>query len=156
MDVIKYSLTAEGKQKLEQELAELEGPRSEENVARLRHAIEMGDLSENADYTAAKEEQAFIFGRIQEIKVILRNSELINENVQSEKIVLGSRFVITIDPDPQKETYQLVGATEANPREGRISDRSPIGKALIGAKPGDTVTADSPAGLMKIKVHNIL
>lgn len=152
----KYNLTSEGKKKLEKELAELEGSRTEENIARLRHAIEMGDLSENADYTAAKEEQAFIVGRIQDIKVILHDAELIDENVHSERIVLGSRFVISIDSEQNTETYQMVGAAEANPSEGRISDRSPIGKSLIGAKVGDTVSAKSPAGDMKVKVHQIL
>ncbi len=149
-----FNITVDGKKKLEQELAELEGPRTAENIARLRHAIEMGDLSENADYTAAKEEQAFLVGRIQEIKTILRSAEIINENVKSEKIILGSKFIVSIDDDVE-ETFLLVGATEANPRQGMISDQSPIGKALIGARTGDMVTASSPAGDMKVKVHKI-
>jgi len=155
MKEIKYNLTTEGKKKLEEELALLEGPRTEENIARLRHAIEMGDLSENADYTAAKEDQAFIVGRIQEIKAILRDVDIIDDNVKSEKIVLGSKFVISIDSE-ETETYKLVGAAEANPREGKISDRSPIGKALIGATSGQTVYAKSPAGNMKVTIHEIL
>lgn len=150
-----FNITGKGRQKLEQELAELEGPRRKENISRLRHAIEMGDLSENADYTAAKEEQAFIEGRIQEIKAILRDAEIIEENSGSEIIILGSRFVISINGDG-KETFQLVGATEANPREGKISDRSPIGKALVGASAGQTVQADSPAGPMSVKVLEVL
>src|SRR5512139_837880 len=118
-------LTAEGEKKLRAELAELTGPRREELSKRLRSAIQMGDLSENADYHKAKEDQAFLEGRIQEIEAVLRNAVII-EKKQSDVVDVGTTVTIQesgFDP----ETFYMVGAKEADPRNGRISNESPIG-----------------------------
>lgn len=148
-------LTKEGIQKLKLELEDLIGPRRNDIALRLKHAVEMGDLSENADYIQAKEEQGFIEGRIQEVESLLKNVILIQDDTNSDTVTFGVRFVISIDgEDP--ETYRLVGATEANPRKGMISDQSPIGKAVLGKYSGDTVQAQTPAGTMRIDIKKIL
>ena len=138
MNETKY-LTPEGKAKLEAELEELKTTGRLELAERLKHAISMGDLSENADYHKAKEDQGFMEGRIQEIEAILSNSRVIETRAKYDEVTLGARVTIK-EADYPPETYHLVGVNEANPREGRISHESPIGKALIGHKYlGDTV-----------------
>ena len=147
-------LTPEGEAKLRAELADLTGPRREELAQRLRSAIEMGDLSENADYKKAKEDQGFLEGRIQEIEAILRDAVIIEEGKNKDVIGIGAHVTIQEDAfDP--ETYHLVGPTEADPRKGRISHESPIGSALMGKKVGDTVEADAPGGTIKFKILKI-
>ena len=129
-------LTPEGEAKLNAELQDLKGPKREELSKRLRSAIQMGDLSENADYHKAKEDQGFLEGRIQELEAILRNAIIIKETKSSGIIFIGSHVTIQEDTfDP--ETYHLVGPTEADPRQGRISYESPIGRALMEKKVGD-------------------
>jgi transcription elongation factor GreA len=146
-------LTPEGEKKLQAELAELTGPRREELAQRLRSAIQMGDLSENADYHKAKEDQAFLEGRIQEIEAVLRNVVII-EKTNSDRIAVGSTVTVQEDNyDP--ETYYLVGAKEADPRNGKISNESPIGRALIDHKVGDVVEAETPGGKLKFKILKI-
>ncbi len=146
-------LTAEGEAKLKIELAELKGPRREELAARLRSAIQMGDLSENADYHKAKEDQGFLEGRIQEIEAILRSAVIIEKN-QSDMVSVGSHVTIQEEGfDP--ETFFVVGAKEADPRNGRISNESPIGSALMNHKVGEVVTADTPGGKLKLKILKI-
>ena len=126
-------LTPEGEAKLNAELQDLKGPKREELSKRLRSAIQMGDLSENADYHKAKEDQGFLEGRIQELEAILRNAIIIKETKSSGIIFIGSHVTIQEDTfDP--ETYHLVGPTEADPRHGRISYESPIGRALMDKK----------------------
>ncbi len=147
-------LTPEGEAKLKSELAELTGPRREELSQRLRSAIQMGDLSENADYHKAKEDQGFLEGRIQEIEAILRSAVLIEENTNKEVISIGSRVTIQEEGFPP-ETYHLVGPTEADPRNGRISHESPIGRALLGRKVGETAEAEAPGGVIEFKVLKI-
>ena len=144
MNETKY-LTPEGKAKLEAELEELKTTGRLELAERLKHAISMGDLSENADYHKAKEDQGFMEGRIQEIEAILKNSKVIEAKAKYDEVTLGARVTIK-EADYPPETYHLVGVNEANPREGRISHESPIGKALIGHKSGDTVNATLPNG----------
>jgi transcription elongation factor GreA len=147
-------LTPEGEAKLKAELEELKGPRREELAARLRSAIQMGDLSENADYHKAKEDQAFLEGRIQEIDAILRTSILIEKSANTTVVSIGDQVTIQEEGfDP--ETYHLVGPTEADPRKGRISYESPIGKAIMDKKVGDVVEADAPGGKIKFKIMNI-
>lgn len=139
-------LTKEGAEKLRAELKHLEGPVRLELSKRLRSAIQMGDLSENADYTAAKEDQAFIEGRIQQLTKILQDVVIIDESAPAKDIVdIGSRVTIQEDHEPE-ETYLLVGPQEADPKNGRISYHSPIGQALMGHRAGDKVTAQSPGG----------
>ena len=147
-------LTPEGEAKLKSELAELTGPRREELSQRLRSAIQMGDLSENADYHKAKEDQGFLEGRIQEIEAILRSAVLIEENTNKDVISIGSRVTIQEEGFPP-ETYHLVGPTEADPRNGRISHESPIGRALLGRKVGETAEAEAPGGVIEFKVLKI-
>lgn len=146
-------LTREGEQKLKAELTELTGPRREELAQRLRSAIQMGDLSENADYHKAKEDQAFLEGRIQEIEYILRSAVII-EKTGTDVVSVGSTVTVQEDNnDP--ETYHVVGAKEADPRKGRISNESPIGRALIDHKVGEVVEAETPGGKVKFKILKI-
>ena len=147
-------LTAEGAAKLKAELEELTGPKREELAARLRAAIQMGDLSENADYIKAKEDQGFLEGRIQELEYILGNAAIIEEKANKDVVSLGSRVTIQEEDYPE-ETYHLVGATEADPSKGRISHESPIGSALINHKVGDVVEAETPGGTIKFKILKI-
>lgn len=148
-------LTPEGAEKLKIELAELEGPQREDLARRLRDAIQMGDLSENADYHKAKEDQGFLEGRIQELKYILGNAIIIDENAaQTGEVAVGSRVTIQ-EGDEEPETYHLVGSKEADPRGGRISNESPIGRALLGNKVGDIVKVETPGGTVLFKIIKI-
>jgi transcription elongation factor GreA len=146
-------LTPEGEAKLKAELAELTGPKREELATRLRAAIQMGDLSENADYHKAKEDQAFLEGRIQEIEAILRMAVIV-EKQHSDVVIVGSHVTIQEEGfDP--EQYHVVGAKEADPRNNKISNESPIGSALMNHKAGETVDAHTPGGRLKIKIIKV-
>ena len=146
-------LTPEGEAKLKAELKELTGPRREELSKRLRSAIQMGDLSENADYHKAKEDQAFLEGRIQEIEAALRTAVII-EKTRNDVVTIGSHVTVQEENfDP--ETYYVIGAKEADPRNGKISNESPIGKALIDHKVGDVIEAETPGGKLKFKILKI-
>jgi transcription elongation factor GreA len=148
-------LTAAGAAKLEAELQELKGPQREELARRLRDAIQMGDLSENADYHKAKEDQGFLEGRIQELEYILRNAIIVEETSGPKDIVaVGTRVTIQ-EEDDDPETFHLVGAKEADPRAGKISHESPIGQALMDHKAGDIVEAETPGGKIKLKILKI-
>jgi transcription elongation factor GreA len=149
-----YHLTPEGEAKLKAELAELTGPRREELAQRLRSAIQMGDLSENADYHKAKEDQSFLEGRIQEIQAILGNSVIIEKTASQGVVTIGSHVTIQEAGAPP-ETYHLVGPTEADPRNGRISHESPIGRALMDKKEGEAAEADAPGGRIIFKILKI-
>jgi transcription elongation factor GreA len=148
-------LTAEGAAKIETELKDLKGPQREALARRLRDAIQMGDLSENADYHKAKEDQAFLEGRILELEASLRNAIIVKENRGPKDIVeVGVRVTVQeVGFDP--EVYHMVGAKEADPRAGKISHESPIGRTLMGHRVGDTVEADTPGGKIKLKVLKI-
>ena len=146
-------LTPEGAAKLKAELVELTGPRREELAQRLRSAIQMGDLSENADYHKAKEDQGFLEGRIQEIEAVLRTAVVV-EKVQSDVVIVGSRVTVQEDNyDP--EVYYVVGAKEADPRNSKISNESPIGGALMDHKAGDVVEAETPDGKIRFKILKV-
>ncbi|NWF65404.1 MAG: transcription elongation factor GreA [Chloroflexi bacterium] len=147
-------LTPEGEAKLIAELEELKGPRREELARRLRSAIQMGDLSENADYHKAKEDQGFLEGRIQEIEAILRNSVIIEKSASTDSVSIGSRVTIQ-EEDFDPETYHIVGPTEADPRQGKISHQSPIGIALMDKKVGQVAEAETPGGRIKFKILKI-
>ena len=146
-------LTPEGETRLKAELAELTGPRRQELAQRLRAAIQMGDLSENADYHKAKEDQGFLEGRIQEIEAILRMAVII-EKKHSDVVTVGSHVTIQ-EGDFPPETYYVVGAKEADPRNGKISNESPIGSALMEHKVGDIVKADVPDGKIEFRILKI-
>lgn len=147
-------LTAEGMAKLRAELEELKGPRRLELAKRLRSAIQMGDLSENADYHKAKEDQAFLEGRIQDLEYLLRDAVVIEKNTTSEVVGLGNHVTIQ-EGDSPAETYHLVGAKEADPTNGKISNESPIGMALAGHRTGDIVEVQTPGGGLRFKVLKI-
>jgi len=146
-------LTPEGETRLKAELEELTGPRRQELAQRLRAAIQMGDLSENADYHKAKEDQGFLEGRIQEIDAILRMAVII-EKKHSDVVTVGSHVTIQ-EADYPPETYHVVGAKEADPRNGKISNESPIGRALMDHKAGETVQADAPDGKIEFRILKI-
>jgi transcription elongation factor GreA len=148
-------LTAEGKARLKAELEELKGPAREEMAKRLRAAIQMGDLSENADYHKAKEDQAFLEGRIQEMEYLLKNATIIEDADRPRGEVSIGATVTVQEEDFEPETYYLVGAKEADPRNGRISNESPIGSALIGHKVGDIVNVSTPGGELRLKILKI-
>jgi transcription elongation factor GreA len=146
-------LTREGEKKLRAELAELTGPRREELSKRLRSAIQMGDLSENADYHKAKEDQAFLEGRIQEIEAVLRMAVIV-EKADTDVVTVGNKVTVQ-EGDFEPEVFHLVGAKEADPRNGKISNESPIGRALMEHKVGDIVEAETPGGKLKFKILKI-
>ena len=148
-------LTAEGAARLRAELAELKGPAREELAQRLRSAIQMGDLSENADYHAAKEAQGFLEGRIQEIEYLLKNATIIEEtSMPFEAVAVGARVTVQEEDFPP-DTYHMVGAKEADPRNGRISYESPIWSALMGKRVGDVVVVQTPGGEIRLKILKI-
>jgi transcription elongation factor GreA len=147
-------LTTEGAARLKAELEELTGSKRKELAARLRSAIQMGDLSENADYHKAKEDQGFLEGRIHELEYLLRNAVIIEDSGQKDIVSIGSHVTIQEEDYPE-ETYHLVGPTEANPSKGMISHESPIGNALMDHKVGETVEAETPGGVIKLKILKI-
>lgn len=150
-----HYLTAEGAERLRNELEFLKGPAREQLAQRLRAAIQMGDLSENADYIAAKEEQGFMEGRIQELTRILSNVQIIEENNANRDVIdIGARVTIQED-DFDPETFHIVGPKEADPRQARISHESPIGRALLGHRAGETVNAETPNGSIRFKILKI-
>ena len=148
-------LTAEGAERLRGELKHLKGPQREELAKRLRSAIQMGDLSENADYHAAKESQAFLEGRIQELEYLLKNAVIVEANQEPREVVEVGAWVTVQEEDYEPERFQLVGAKEANPQEGRISNESPFGMALIGRRVGDEAIAETPGGQVRLKILEI-
>lgn len=148
-------LTADGVQKLEKELAELKGPARAALSKRLKAAIEQGDLSENADYSKAKEDQSFMEGRIQEIEAMLKNYVIIDANGNKRDAVdIGATITIQEGSD-DPETYFLVGPAEADPAHGKISFESPIGSALLKHKVGDTVKVAAPGGDILFRILEI-
>ena len=150
-------LTKEGYDKLQEELEHLRTVKRQEVAARLHEAMEGGELIENAEYEAAKNEQAFVEGRIQELDHLLATAQIIEENGKSKKgdaIQVGSKVTIK-EGNYEAETFTIVGAAEANPRDGKISNESPIGKAIIGHKLGDTVKVETPGGTYNVKILKV-
>ncbi len=148
-------LTAEGAEKLKAELEELKGPKRAALAARLRSAIQMGDLSENADYAKAKEDQAFLEGRIQELEYLLANAIIVEKTDQNKDVVSVGDTVTIQEEGFEPETYHIVGAKEADPSKGRISNESPIGRALLDHRVGDVVEAQTPGGVIRLKILKI-
>ncbi len=152
----KFPMTAEGLEKLENELNELKTTKRKEVVERIKVARGFGDLSENSEYESAREEQAFIEGRIQKIANMIQHAEIINEEDYAEgEITLGRTVQFKELPDGPEEEYKIVGAAEANPFEGKISNESPIAKALIGRVEGDRVNIETPGGEMKVEILSV-
>jgi len=150
-----YLLTQDGAEKMRSELEDMKTRQREELSKRLRFAIQQGDLSENADYHKAKEDQAFLEGKIQEYEEILAGVKIIEQQKTQAGVVDVGKWITIKEDDYPEERYQMVGAREANPREGRISNESPIGSALVGHKTGETVIVKTPRGEMKIKILKV-
>ncbi|HIY28249.1 MAG TPA: transcription elongation factor GreA [Firmicutes bacterium] len=159
MAVKEIILTQEGLEALEKELDYLKSVRRKEVAEKIKVALSFGDLSENSEYDEAKNEQAIMEARIADIEVMLKNVKLINEeDLNNENIHIGSRIELEItgpDGNVRSKEYKIVGSNEANPREGRISDESAVGKALLGHQVGDTVDVEVPAGTMRYRVVGI-
>jgi transcription elongation factor GreA len=154
----KFLLTKEGLEKLNEELRVLINEKRKEVIERIQEAVAHGDLSENADYAQAKEEQSFIEGRIQEIEEMVKNAEIIDTQTRHSTVTIGSTVIITVHGaglEGQERTYTIVGANEANPADGRISNESLVGKALLGRKVGDIIPVQTPAGEMKYELKSI-
>lgn len=151
-----FPMTQAGKQKLEQELEHLKTVVRKEVVERIKIARSFGDLSENSEYDAAKDEQAFVEGRITTVENMIRNARIISEDELSKDAVsLGNSVTFVELPEGDEETYTIVGSAEADPFEGKISNDSPIAKSLLGRKVGDQVTVQTPGGEMKVKIIEI-
>ncbi len=149
-------LTSEGYQKLQEELEYLRTTKREEVANRLHEAIEGGELLDNAELEAAKNEQAFVEGRIKELEILLATARVVDEKqVDKETIQVGNRVTIQEEGSREKEEYIIVGAAEADPAEGKISNESPLGKALLGKRAGDKVQVDAPAGAYQVKVLKV-
>jgi transcription elongation factor GreA len=145
-------LTREGFQKLQEELEHLRTTKREEIAARLREAADGEDLIENAEYEAAKNEQAFVEGRIKDLELLLATAKIIEEPKASESVQVGSKVTIQEVGSKSKDVYEIVGAAEANPTMGHISNESPLGKALLGHKTGDVVTVEAPENKYQVKI----
>lgn len=139
-------LTPEGLEKLRRELKDLTEVKRPQLAAKLKEAISMGDLSENADYHDAKEQQAFLEGRIREIESILRSAKIIDDNNRSHLVSIGSEVTVLEEGESVPETFKIVGATETDPGNGFISNESPLGAALLNKKKGDKVKVTTPNG----------
>ncbi len=151
-----YPMTLEGKEKLEQELEELKTVKRKEIVERIKIARSFGDLSENSEYESAKDEQAFVEGRITTLENMIRFAQIIdNNNVSKDEVSIGRTVTFIELPDGEEEEYAIVGSAEADPFSGKISNDSPIAKALIGNKLNDTVTISTPGGDMEVRITKI-
>lgn len=153
-DMQRTLVTREGLEKMQKELDELRSTKRAEIAQRLKAAIAMGDLSENSEYDEAKNAQAFLEGRILQLEQQIRTAQVI-EKVAKDRVDVGSTVLIEDMEEHLQEKVTIVGSTESNPFEGRISNESPVGRALMGAKAGDTVEAEAPNGVLKYKVISI-
>lgn len=149
----KYLLTPEGLQKMQDELKTLVNDKRKEVIERIREAAAHGDLSENADYAQAREEQSFIEGRIQEIEDVIKNAEIITAHSHGSVVTIGSTVIIKANGTEKK--YTIVGSNEANPQSGKISNESLVGKALLGKKANEKFKVTTPAGEMDYEIVSI-
>lgn len=151
-----FPMTLEGKKKLEEELEYLKTTKRKEVVERIKIARSFGDLSENSEYDSAKDEQAFVEGRIATLEKMIRNAVIIEEDENNKDTVTLGKSVTFIElPDGEEETYTIVGSAESNPFEGKISNDSPIAKSLLGKKIGEEVTVQTPGGEMVVKIVDV-
>jgi transcription elongation factor GreA len=151
-----FPMTLAGKEKLEQELENLKSVKRKEVVERIKIARSFGDLSENSEYDSAKEEQAFVEGRITTLENMIRNAKIIEEaDMGTDSVTLGRSVTFIELPDGEAETYIIVGSAEADPFEGKISNDSPIAKSLMGKKVGDEVNVQTPGGDMSVRITEI-
>ena len=146
-------LSKEGLEKLREELEEMTNVRRAEVAARIHEAKEHGDITENAEYEDAKNEQAFVEGRIQALSALIKNAVVIDENHSTDHVQIGS--TVGVESDDGEEKFMIVGSAEAKPTEGRISNESPVGRALLGKKKGEKVVVKVPAGDFTYKILSI-
>ena len=151
-----FPMTQAGKDKLIQELEHLKSVKRKEVVERIKIARSFGDLSENSEYDSAKEEQAFVEGRITTLENMIRNAKIIEEgDTATDSVTLGRSVTFVELPNGDEETYTIVGSAEADPFEGKISNDSPIAKSLLGKKIGDQVSVQTPGGEMSVRITSI-
>lgn len=151
-----FPMTEAGKEKLERELEQLKTVKRKEVVERIKVARSFGDLSENSEYDSAKEEQAFVEGRITTLENMIRNAKIIEDDeLNSDKVTIGKTVTFVELPDGDEETYTIVGSAEADPLAGKISNDSPIAKSLLGHKVDEEVTVQTPGGEMKVRLVSI-
>ena len=151
-----YPMTLEGKAKLEAELEDLKVNKRKEIVERIKIARSYGDLSENSEYDAAKDEQAFVEGRISVIEKMIRFAQIIDDrDVEADVVTLGRTVTFIEVPDGEEESYTIVGSAEADPLEAKISNDSPIAKAIIGKKVGDVVSVETPGGSFDVEIVKV-
>jgi transcription elongation factor GreA len=149
-------LTEEGLEKVKEELEYFRTEKRQQVAQRLKEAIAQGDLSENSEYDAAKEEQAFVESRIITLENMIRNAKIIDAANQDKNVVnVGSKVTIEEQPDGDRETYTIVGSAESDPASFKISNESPIGKELIGKKVGEIVNVSTPSGTIQFKIIEI-
>ena len=147
-------LTRQGFQKLQEELEYLRTVKRQEVAERLHEAMEGGELIDDAEYEAAKNEQAFVEGRIQELEILLANARVIEDTGKMDVVQVGATVTIQ-EEDSDPEVYMIVGPAEANPREGRISNESPLGRALMDHRQNDKVTVDAPGGSFSVRIVKV-
>ena len=150
MNIKPTYISKDGLEKLRHELEEMVSVRRPEIAQRIHDAKEHGDLTENAEYEDAKNEQAFVEGRIQSLEALLKNAILIDEHHSTDHVQIGS--TVTVESVDGKEKYTIVGSAEASPPEGRISNESPLGRTLLGKRKGDTVMVSAPVGELSFKI----
>lgn len=153
-----FKLTRERLKELEEELNYLKTTREKEVAEQIKEARSFGDLSENSEYDEAKTEQGKLYSRIAEIKVLIDNAEIvdnIDHDAPKDTVTLGSIVKVLDIEEEFEDTYEIVGSQEANPREGRISDDSPLGRGLHGHRAGDIATIEAPAGALKFKIISV-
>ncbi|KUO60543.1 MAG: transcription elongation factor GreA [Gracilibacter sp. BRH_c7a] len=148
-------LTLAGLKKLEEELEILKTQRRKQVAERIKQAIEFGDISENSEYEDAKTEQAFIEGRIMTLEKMLRNAKIIDDNEQRDQVVLGSTVMLKDIEMGENEEYTIVGSAEADPAVNKISNESPVGKAVLGHSKGNTIEVSVPAGIIRYEIIDI-
>ena len=151
----KYKMSKQRLEEIREELHYLETVREKEVSELIKEARSFGDLSENSEYDEAKTEQGKLYSKIAELKKILENAEIIENADDTNSVALGCKVVVECLEVGEKEEYCIVGSQEANPREGRISDDSPVGRGLKGHKAGDTVTISAPAGDLKFLIVSV-
>lgn len=151
-----YYMTKEGKEKLEKELEYLKTEKRKEVVERIKIARSFGDLSENSEYDAAKDEQAFVESRIAQLEKMIRNAVIIEDSNDDPNVVTIGKKVKFIElPDGEEETYMIVGSAESDPLAGKISNDSPMAKSLLGKRIGDEVVVQTPGGELNVKIIEV-
>jgi transcription elongation factor GreA len=152
---VKYKMSAERYNQIVEELEYLQTVREREVADQIREARSFGDLSENSEYDEAKTEQGKLYSKIAELKNLLENAEIIEEIKADGKIVMGSEITVRDLDLNEEQVFKIVGSQEANPMEGKISDESPFGAALLGRKKGDRITVQAPSGMLNFEILDI-